>query len=38
VLFGAQWHVIEISTDYAVVEFRTCTGELSSMRRPTPQP
>ena len=28
VLFGAQWRIVDISTDHAVVEFRTCTGEL----------
>jgi hypothetical protein len=28
VLFGAQWRVVEISSDHAVVDFRTCTGEL----------
>jgi hypothetical protein len=28
VLFGAQWRVIDIATDRAVVEFCTCTGEL----------
>ena len=28
VLFGARWRVLEISSDHAVVEFCSCTGEL----------
>jgi hypothetical protein len=25
---GATWRVVEISADRAVVDFRTCTGEV----------
>jgi hypothetical protein len=28
VLFGAQWRVVTISDDRAVVDLCTCTGEL----------
>lgn len=26
-LFGAQWHVVHLSSEGAVVEFCACTGE-----------
>jgi hypothetical protein len=28
VLFGAQWTVVEISSEHVVVDFCTCTGVL----------
>jgi hypothetical protein len=27
-LFGAQWRVVEIGEDHAVVDLCTCTGEV----------
>jgi hypothetical protein len=28
VLFGAQWRIVELSSERAVVDLCTCTGEL----------
>jgi hypothetical protein len=28
VLFGAQWRIVDLSGESAVVDFCTCTGEL----------
>jgi hypothetical protein len=28
VLFGAQWRIVHLSGESAVVDFCTCTGEL----------